>query len=118
MKSKKAFTYQIVMILVVIVLVNILGDKYFARLDFTADKRYTLSKASKDILKNLPEPVTVTAYFTEDLAPQFLKIKRDFKDLLTEYANASHGNVVYEFVNPNEDQELEMPACIACISSS
>jgi len=110
MKTKKSVISQFILIIAVLVLVNLLGDRYFARLDFTADKRYTLSKATKDILRNLEEPVTVTAYFTVDLPTQFTKTRSDFKDMLIEYANVSKGNVVYEFVDPNKDQEVEMQA--------
>jgi gliding-associated putative ABC transporter substrate-binding component GldG len=85
-------------------------DRFFVRIDLTGDKRYTLSKATKDIIRNLDEPVTVTAYFTDDLPQQFAKIKRDFMDLLVEYNNVSKGKVVYEFINPNETQEAEMKA--------
>lgn len=110
MKTKRAIIYQFLLLLAVIVFINILGDKFFLRLDFTADKRYTLSKATKDILRDLTEPVTVTAYFTEELPPQFMKIKRDFKEMLIEYANVSKGNVMFEFIDPNTEQEAEMKA--------
>ncbi|MCD4732513.1 MAG: GldG family protein, partial [Bacteroidales bacterium] len=79
-------------------------------LDFTADQRYTLSTATKDILKQLDEPVTVTAYFTEDLPPDLAVTKRDFKDLLVEYASISGGKVLYEFIDPATDQALEQKA--------
>jgi len=110
MKRKKSLVYRILLIVGVLVLINILSEKFFHRFDLTADKRYTLGKATKDILKDLDEPVTVTAYFTEDLPPQFSKTRSDFKDLLVEYANLSRGKVQYDFVNPNKDQETEMKA--------
>ena len=109
-RTKKSFLYQILLIIGVVVLVNILADIYFARLDFTSDNRYTLSKATRNILRNLDEPVTVTAYFTEDLPPQMVRIRKDFKELLVEYANISKGNVVYEFIDPAKDEETEMKA--------
>ena len=93
-----------------LVVLNFLSDMFFVRLDFTADQRYTLSNASKDILRSLDEPVTVTAYFTEDLPPEYTASRQDFKDLLTEYANVSKGNVVYEFLDPNKDQAMEQKA--------
>ncbi len=73
-------------------------------------KGIRLSKATKDILKQLDEPVTVTAYFTEDLPPDLATTRRDFKDLLIEYASISNGKVLYEFINPNKDQETEQKA--------
>ena len=87
MKNRKSITTQILLIIAVLVVINILSERFFFRLDFTEDGRYTLSKATKDILKQLEEPVTVTAYFTEELPPDLAVTRSDFKDLLVEYAN-------------------------------
>jgi gliding-associated putative ABC transporter substrate-binding component GldG len=110
MKNRKSITTQILLIVAVLVVINILSERFFFRLDFTADGRYTLSKATKDILKQLEEPVTVTAYFTEDLPPDLAVTRSDFKDMLVEYANLSKGKVLYEFINPNKDQQTEQKA--------
>ena len=110
MKNKKSITTQILLIIAVLVVVNILSEQFFFRFDFTADQRYTLSTATKNILKQLDEPVTVTAYFTEDLPPDLAVTKRDFKDLLVEYASLSGGKVLYEFIDPATDQALEQKA--------
>ena len=91
----------------IIVLVNVLSSRLFLRADFTADKRYTLSKATKDIVRNLEDPVTVTAYFTKDLPAAIVQTKNEFKEMLIEYTNLAKGNLVYEFVDPNEDPQLE-----------
>jgi len=108
--KKKSIATQILLIVAVLVVINVLSDKFFLRLDFTADQRYTLSDASENILKSLDEPVTITAYFTEDLPPDLAVTRRDFKDLLIEYASISKGKVVFEFLNPNESQESEQKA--------
>lgn len=110
MRSKSAVFTTILLIIGIIILVNVLADEYFIRLDFTEDKRYTLSQATKDILRELEEPVTVTAYFSEDLPPDIAKTKQDFRDLLIEYSNVSDDMVVYEFINPNENEEAENEA--------
>lgn len=115
MKNKKSIASQLILIVVALVLINVLSEKFFVRLDFTEDKIYTLSDATKDILENLQEPVTVTAYFTRGSQPEIEKTRNDFKDLLIEYANVSDGMVNYEFVNPNEDQEVEQEAMQAGI---
>jgi gliding-associated putative ABC transporter substrate-binding component GldG len=109
-RTRKTIISQILLIAGVIVLINILADLYFVRLDFTADNRYTLSKATKNILKDLDDPVTVTAYFTDDLPSQLVKTKRDFKELLIEFANVSKGKVVYEFIDPAKDETTEAKA--------
>jgi len=109
MKTKSVSLY-IVFVLAAIVLVNIISDRLFVRLDLTEDNRYTLSNATKDIIKNLDEPVTITAYFSEDLPPDIAKTRRDFKELLTEYRTISKNNIMYEFISPNSDEAKEKEA--------
>ncbi|HAN00026.1 MAG TPA: hypothetical protein DCQ26_15605 [Marinilabiliales bacterium] len=109
MKAKHAGLY-IFMVLLALVVVNMLSDKLFLRLDLTEDNRYTLSKATKDILKNLDEPITITAYFSENLPADIARTRQDFMDLLTEYRNISKNSVMYEFVNPNADEDIEKEA--------
>ena len=110
MKKRTSILTYILLVAGVIVLVNILSDRFFVRLDFTADKRYTLNKATKDILKSLKETVTVTAYFSEALPPDFAQLRRDFKEELIEYSNRSGGKVMFEFINPNKDEATEQKA--------
>ncbi|MFW6371168.1 MAG: GldG family protein, partial [Bacteroidota bacterium] len=110
MRSKQSVIYTFLAVLGIIVLVNILSDSFFMRLDWTEDNRYTLSNATKDILKSLDEVVTVTAYFSEDLPPNIAQTRRDFKDLLVEYGSRSKDMVVYEFKDPNKDEEIEQEA--------
>ena len=110
MLTKRKVQTTLFLIIAILVLVNVLSTRYFFRIDLTEDQRYSLSDATTDILEKLDEPVTVTSYFSENLPPDVEKVRQDFKDLLIEYANRSDGNVVYEFINPNEDQEAEMKA--------
>ncbi len=107
MKSKNQIRIFIVLIVAISLALNILSNRFFLRLDLTADQRYTLSIATKNILSEIKDPVTVSAYFSEDLPPDIAKTKRDFKELLIEYEQRSKGNIVYEFINPNENEEKE-----------
>lgn len=111
---KKATTYLLV-VLGILVFVNILSDNFFLRLDLTGDHRYTLSQATKNILKGLPEPITVTAYFSKKVPSELARTKRDFKELLIEYSNLSKGQVVYEFIDPSGSEENEQKATSAGI---
>ena len=47
--------------------VNLLSEEYFFRIDLTEDKQYTLSEATEDIMKSLENPITIKAYFSENL---------------------------------------------------
>jgi gliding-associated putative ABC transporter substrate-binding component GldG len=111
---KKTTTY-ILAALGILVLVNILSDNFFVRLDLTSDHQFTLSRATKNLLKELKQPVTVTAYFSSNIPTELAKTKSDFKDMLVEYNNISKGQVVYEFVDPSASQEAEQKAMSAGI---
>ncbi len=100
MTTKRSVTISMLLLTGSLILVNLLGAWYDARLDLTEDNRYTLSEATLDILENLEEPVTITAYFSQDLPPDIARTRKRFKELLVEYAKRSDGQVVYEFVDP------------------
>jgi len=109
MKTAK-ISSAVLLIIAIVIIVNVLSESYSFRIDLTEGKEYTLSKATKNILKNLDKPVTVTAYFSKDLPPNISSISGILKDMLIEYGNRSKGMVVYRFVNPNEKETLEQEA--------
>lgn len=110
MVTKQKIITSLLLLAGILIVLNFLANKFFLRLDFTEGGQYTLSDATKNILKSLDEPVTVTAYFSDNLPPDVAKVKSDFKDMLTEYNSVSGGNIAYQFINPNEDQQKEMEA--------
>ncbi len=89
----------------ILLVINLLSNEFHLRFDLTDEKQYTLSEATLDILKGLEEPVTVKAYFSENLPPHIIKTKQDFQELLIEYANRSNGMVQYEFISPSEESD-------------
>ena len=74
-----------------IVAVNfLLSRQYFFRLDLTEDKQFTMSKATKSILRGLEDPVDVKAYFSDNLPADLERVKADFESLLVEYNSKPH----------------------------
>lgn len=110
MKKYRSFSTYLLLGAGILILINILSDKFFVRLDLTKDKQYTLSKATKDIMRGLDEPITVTAYFSENIPAAYSKIRRDFREILVEYNNLSKGMLVYEFIDPLRDEMTEQKA--------
>lgn len=91
----------------ILLLVNALSQQFFLRFDLTENDQYTLSQATRNILRNLEDPVTITAYFSDDLPPTYSNVRQEFQDLLIEYANRSNGYVNYEFISPESDEEKQ-----------
>ncbi|MFZ9045559.1 MAG: GldG family protein [Cyclobacteriaceae bacterium] len=108
--KKSSLFIQIGLIIAILLVLNLLSESLYFRLDFTGDNRYTLSDATKEIVSDLDEVITIKAYFTEELPPQLAYVRNDLRDQLVEYENRSQGNIVFEFISPNESDELKQEA--------
>lgn len=104
---KKKLLATTLLVVGIVLVINFLSNELHVRLDLTDDRQYTLSKATRDILHNLEEPVTIKAYFSKDLPPHIAQTRTDFQDLLVEYNSRSNGMIAYEFINPNENDGAE-----------
>ena len=107
---KKKLFITTILVVGIVLIVNFLSNELHLRFDLTDDGQFTLSKASRDLLKDLEEPVTIKAYFSKDLPVNIAKTREDFRDLLVEYSNISGGMIAYEFINPNENEATERSA--------
>lgn len=98
-----AATYILVVIAVVVV-ANVLADRYNKSYDATSNKRYSLSEQTAKIVKGLNQPTTIV-YFSQ---PHRFK---EGKDLLDEYANLSP-KVHVEYVDADKERERTLAAGI------
>jgi len=105
LKSPKS---DFALFIVLLVLVNIVAHNSFVRFDLTAPKSYTLSKASKTIVKHLDEPLSIRVFFDDSLPAPYNSISQYLKDILFEYKNAGNKNlsVAYMDMSKQENQEL------------
>ena len=109
---KRDWTSQTGILLVggILVVVNLIGLNLFGRLDWTDDRVYSLSRASIELVEDLVDPITITAFFTSDLPAQFATNRRFLKDKLDDYRAYGGQNVQYRFADPAEDEALRAEA--------
>ncbi|MEE4263356.1 MAG: Gldg family protein [Desulfobacteraceae bacterium] len=87
--------FKFIIYLAIVVLVNIAGITLFFRADLTANKIYSISKASKKVVATLSEPLTIKVFFTKDLPPPYNNTERYLHDLFEEYA--IYGNQFFNY---------------------
>jgi ABC-type uncharacterized transport system involved in gliding motility auxiliary subunit len=115
MKEKKVetllfSTVGVAVMFVIVVAVNLIGATFKQRLDLTKEKSYTLSKGTRAILAKLDSPVELRFYFSQSQAripPQFKTFAKRVEDLLSEFRQASHGNLEVKKLDPQPDSEAE-----------
>lgn len=109
---KQQTIIQLFLILAIVVLINVLAQFAFTRLDMTQEKRYSLSQSSKDLATHLDDIVYFKIYLAGDLPPGFLKLRNSLKEMLDEFRVYSKDNIEYEFIdpnsNPNEKERVEL----------
>ncbi|MFV0278512.1 MAG: Gldg family protein [Parahaliea sp.] len=80
------------------------------RFDMTQGRQYTLSDSTRDLIDRLEEPLLLRGYFSARNHPQLAPLIPRLRDLMEEYAIASHGRIEVEIVDPTRHPELEQEA--------
>jgi gliding-associated putative ABC transporter substrate-binding component GldG len=102
MKQSKNMDKSILVLAVIgsLIAVNVLALEFFARADLTRDGQFTLSEATVKTLEELPDPVRIEAYFTENLPPPYGNNARYVRDLLEEYFARNSSDFSFQFIDP------------------
>ncbi len=96
------------MLVVTLVVVNLFGRHISGRLDLTPGKAYTLSPATKAILENLPDLVTIRFFVSSDnaLPPEVALAKQPVNDMLADFRSAGGGNLRLVVLDPAKDPAI------------
>jgi gliding-associated putative ABC transporter substrate-binding component GldG len=97
----------IVILAAILVVVNIVSIRLFARVDLTENRAHSLSKGSLRVTEGLKDRLTVKAYFTKNLPPPFNTTEQYVRDLLEEYQARSKGKMTVEFIDPSTETLAE-----------
>lgn len=92
------------------IVVNLLGSYIGGRLDLTPGKAYTLTRTTKNLVRNLDDFVTVKLFVSQELPPQVALVKRDIDDLLRDLRGASGGNLRVVELHPGDDPDVRASA--------
>ncbi len=105
LKSSKS---DFILFIAFLVLLNIAGHKAFVRFDLTSPKSYSLSKASKTLVKNLDTPLSVRVFFSDNLPSTYSGVSQYIQDILVEYKGAANKNFSYTFMDMSKAENEEL----------
>ena len=89
--------------MILVIVVNFLASSFHSRLDLTKEKRYTLSKATKQLLKNLNEPVVIDVFVhKKNLPSEVKKLENSINEFLLNCKDYGKNNLQFKFLNPYE----------------
>ncbi len=95
---------NIVILSIGLILLNVINQSFYTRLDLTSDKRYTLSKTTKDIVSKVDKFLFVTVYLEGDFPSEFKRLQRETRQYLEELA-LENSNIKINFEAPDKQRE-------------
>lgn len=99
-QSSKQKWLKFVLFTVGLVLINVLAQFAYTRIDFTKEKRFTLTEKTKQTLKENEKEVVVTVFLDGDMPSAFKRLRNAAKDILADYKAYSSAGFKVVFVDP------------------
>ncbi len=93
---------EFLVVIAALAVIGVLSSHWFFRIDLTAEKRFTLSPKTKQILKNLDKEVYVQVFLDGEMPVGFKRMQTAVKDILDEFEAYAGKHLSYEFINPSE----------------
>lgn len=93
---------QFAILAAIFLLLNVVAANFYHRIDLTKEKRFTLTPATQQMLKNLDDVVYVKVFLQGEFPAGFKRLRNATLDMLKEFRAYSGNRVEYEFVDPFE----------------
>jgi ABC-2 type transport system permease protein len=91
-----------------LVLINFVSNIVFMRIDLTADKRYTLSPATIEVLEEADDIIHIRVYLDGDLPVGFRRMRTAVREMLDEFRVVAKMKIHYEFIDPSDIEDSGM----------
>ena len=85
-----------------LIIVNWTASQFHVRVDLTNEKRFTLSNATKKLLKKIEEPITVDVFLKGNYPSGFRQLSASTNDILKEFKEVAGNKLRYNFISPDE----------------
>ena len=87
-----------------LLILNFANQSFYKRFDLTADKRYTLSKTTKNIVSKIDKNLSITIYLEGDFPSEFIRLQAETRQYLEELS-AENSKIKIGFQNPDNQRE-------------
>jgi ABC-2 type transport system permease protein len=91
----------------IVLFVNVLANTFHTYFDLTEEKRFTLTKPTRNLLKGLDERVYVQVLLEGEFPAGFKRLKTATREILDDFRGLS-GYIEYQFEDPNTGTTSEI----------
>jgi ABC-2 type transport system permease protein len=100
---QKRNTVWWIVLLAGLLLINFLASIFHFRSDLTEDKRYSLSRNTKNLFSSIPDPLEIEVFLKGDMPSEFRKLSNATKDFLTVLKESNPSKIHYSFIDPQDE---------------
>ncbi len=104
---RKRLVIRVTLGLLVLLLFNLWVANHFFRIDLTEDKRYTLQPATKELLREIDQPLTIEILIDGDLPAGFERLKRSVVETIEEFNIHTPQEIAYFFSDPSGEEDAQ-----------
>jgi ABC-2 type transport system permease protein len=98
--NKKSTLIKLAVIAALLIGLNIISNYVHFGIDLTEEHRFSITKETKTLLKNLREPVHIKLLLRGGAPANFEKLRGTSKDLLARFRDLSGGKITFENTDP------------------
>ncbi|MBA3828033.1 MAG: gliding motility-associated ABC transporter substrate-binding protein GldG [Taibaiella sp.] len=106
-QQQRQATIQLVFIAGIIVLLNILASLFHYGFDLTKEKRFSLSPATKNMLRNLKDVAVIDVYLKGDFPAGFQHLSDATKECLQSFREYGGSHIIFRFTDPIKGKSQE-----------
>jgi len=104
---KRQAMIQVLFVLAAFVLLNILSSSLHTRFDLTKEGRFTLTDATKNLLAETDDIITVRVFLEGEFPAGIKRLSNATRDILDEFRAYTGSQLQYEFVDPLDTPNVE-----------
>ncbi|MBK9335563.1 MAG: gliding motility-associated ABC transporter substrate-binding protein GldG [Lewinellaceae bacterium] len=93
----------------IVLFLNILANQFYTHLDLTEEKRFTLTKPTRELLKTIDDRIYVRVLLEGEFPAGFKRLRTATREMLDDFRGVS-GYIDYQFEDPNQGSTEEINA--------
>lgn len=101
-KTKSQDLIRFALLIVGLVFLNLIFQGLYLRIDLTGDKRYSISEASRKVMKDLKGTLYVEVFLEGEFPSGFKRLQRAILETLEQFRSISGDKIEFSFINPSE----------------
>jgi ABC-2 type transport system permease protein len=95
---------HILKLALVLILFNIINQKFYTRIDLTKDNRYTIAKVTEDLINKIDKQLLIKVYLEGDFPSEFKRLQIETRQFLEELS-AKNSRIKVQFIRPDNQRE-------------